>query len=44
MADLALLLGGLEGSEGFFEGDGGVDAVELVEIDAVDAEIAEGER
>ena len=41
--NFALLLRVAKGAEGVFEGDGRVDAVELVEVDAVHAEVAEGE-
>ncbi len=43
-ADVANLAGGLgvpEGAEGVFERDAGVDAMELVEVDALEAEAAE---
>ena len=43
VADLALLLGVAEGSKGVFEGDRGIDAVELVEVDAFEPKVAEGE-
>jgi hypothetical protein len=43
VADLPGFLGVDEGAEGVGEGDGGVDAVELVEGDAVELEAAEGE-
>ena len=43
VTDFALLLGVAEGSEGVFERDRGVDAVELVEVDALEFEVAEGE-
>ncbi len=37
VADLALLLELLDGSEGFLDGDLGVDAVELPEVDALES-------
>ena len=43
VADFAGVLGFGEGAEGVGEGNGGVDAVELVEGDAVEFEAAEGE-
>ena len=45
-ADVANFAGCLEvekGAEGVFEGNGGVDAVELVEVDAIELETTEGE-
>ncbi len=43
MADLALLLCVFQRAEGVGERNGGVDAMELVKVDAIEPEVAQGE-